>query len=148
MAIRFIELPGAREAYKASLTPLIPEYSPINIAHGVVTEGGKTLRMSGWPAISQQGIVGKGDMRAQTLHAMDYVRQTVEAAGGTWDDIVYLLFYFVDREKWWREALPARTEFIRKHSKRNHSPCVTAIGVAGLMHPDMLIEVEATAVLF
>jgi enamine deaminase RidA (YjgF/YER057c/UK114 family) len=146
MATRFIELPGGREAYKASLTPIIPEYAPISIAHAVVTDGRKTLRMSGWPAISQQGIVGKGDMRAQTLHAMDYVRQTVEAAGATWDDIVHLLFYFVDREKWWREALPARTEFIQRHSKTGRSPCVTAVGVAGLMHPDMLIEVEATAV--
>src|SRR6266851_5566411 len=106
MTKRFIELAGMRDAYKATLTPIIPEYSPISIAHGVVTEGGKTLRMSGWPAIGPQGIIGKGDMRVQTLQAMDYVRQTVEAAGATWDDIVYLLFYFVDREKWWREALP------------------------------------------
>ena len=146
MTKRFIELPGMRDAYKATLTPIIPEYSPISIAHGVVTEGGKTLRMSGWPAIGPQGIIGKGDMRLQTLQAMDYVRQTVEAAGATWDDIVYLLFYFVDRENWWREALPARTEFIQKHSKSGRSPCVTAVGVAGLRHPDMLIEVEATAV--
>lgn len=146
MAAKFIELPGGREAYIGSLTPIIPEYKPIAIAHAVVTEGGKTLRMSGWPALSKDGIVGKGDMRAQTLHAMDYVRQTVEAAGATWDDIIHLLFYFVDREKWWREALPARSEFIAKHSKLGRSPCVTAVGVSGLMHPDMLIEVEATAV--
>jgi enamine deaminase RidA (YjgF/YER057c/UK114 family) len=146
MAARFIELPGVREAYMASLTPTIPEYQPIGIAHGVVTEGGRTLRMSGWPAISKEGIVGKGDMRAQTLHALDYVRQTVEAAGATWDDIVHMVFYFVDREKWWREALPARVEYMAKHSKSGRTPCVTAIGVAGLMHPDMLIEVEATAV--
>jgi len=25
-------------------------------------------------------------------------------------------------------------------------PCITSIGVAALMHPDMLIEIEATAV--
>jgi enamine deaminase RidA (YjgF/YER057c/UK114 family) len=146
MTNRFIEVPGMREAYMATLTPIIPEYKPISIAHGVVSEGGKTLRMSGWPAIGPHGIIGKGDMRVQTLAAMDYVRQTVEAAGATWDDIVYLLFYFVDREKWWRDALPARTEFIQKHAKSGRSPCVTAIGVAGLMHPDMLIEVEAIAV--
>ena len=64
-----------------TLTPIIPKYKPISIAHGVVTEGGKTLGMSGWPAIGPNGIIGKADMRAQTLQAMDYVRQTVEAAG-------------------------------------------------------------------
>ena len=146
MTNRFIELPGMREVYMATLTQINPEYKSISIAHEVVSEGGKTLRMSGWPAIDPQGIIGKGDMRVQTLQAMEYVRQTVEAAGATWDDIVYLLFYFVDREKWWRDALPARTEFIQRHCKTGRSPCVTAIGVAGLMHPDMLIEVEAIAV--
>ena len=146
MTKRFIELPGAREAYMASLTPIIPEYKPISIAHGVVSEGGKTLRMSGWPAIGPQGIIGKGDMRVQTLQAMDYVRQTVEAAGATWDDIIYLLFYFVDREKWHRDAIPARVEFFGTHSKTAELPCITSIGVAALMHPDMLIEVEAIAV--
>ena len=73
MTNRFIQLPGMREVYMATLTPIIPEYKSISIAHGVVSEGGKTLRMSGWPAIGPQGIIGKGDMRVQTLQAMEYV---------------------------------------------------------------------------
>jgi hypothetical protein len=46
-----------RTAYMATLTPIIPEYKPISIAHGVVIEGGKTLRMSGWPATGPNGII-------------------------------------------------------------------------------------------
>ena len=61
---QFIELPGLRQAYMATLTPIIPEYKPISIAHAVVSEGGKTLRMSGWPAIGPNGIIGKGWPRA------------------------------------------------------------------------------------
>ena len=92
------------------------------------------------------GIIGKGDMRVQTLQALDYVKRTVEAGGARWDDIVHMTFYFTDREKWHREAIPARVEFFAKHSPGGELPCITSIGVASLMHPDMLIEIEATAV--
>lgn len=146
MKKEYFDFPEIREAYKGSLLGTIPEYEGISIAHAVVTEGGRTLRMSGYPAISKDGIAGKSDMRAQTLLALEYVHMTVERAGGTWDDIIHLLFYFTDREKWWREALPARKEYFERHSKTGQCPCITAIGVAGLMHPDMLIEIEATAV--
>ena len=39
------------------------------------------------------------------------VKRTVEAGGATWDDIVHMTFFFTDREKWHREAIPARVEF-------------------------------------
>jgi enamine deaminase RidA (YjgF/YER057c/UK114 family) len=37
-------------------------------------------------------------------------------------------------------------EFSHRHSRKGDLPCITSIGVASLMHPDMLIEIEATAV--
>jgi enamine deaminase RidA (YjgF/YER057c/UK114 family) len=141
-----IVLPEIEQFYAASLHKDIPEYGPVRIAHAIVTQGGKTLRMSGYPAIGPDGIIGKGDMRVQTLQALEYVKRTVERAGATWDDIVHLTFFFTDREKWHREAIPARVEFFGKHGKTGELPCITSIGVASLMHPDMLIEIEATAV--
>lgn len=146
MEKRFITLPEVEQYYAASLHQDIPEYKSIRIAHAIVTRGGQTLRMSGYPAIGPNGIIGKGDMGKQTLQAMDYVRLTIEKAGGTWDDIVHLIFYFTDREAFHRQAVPARVEFFGKYSKTGQLPCITSIGVASLMHPDMLIEVEATAV--
>jgi enamine deaminase RidA (YjgF/YER057c/UK114 family) len=146
MQKRFFELPGMVDAYMGSLPALIPEYAQVRIAHGVVTEGGRTLRMSGWPALGKDGIIGVGDMGRQMTVALTYCRETVEAAGATWDDVVHLLIYFTDREKYWRDGIPARQAFIHEHSKSGRSPCITAVGVSGLMHPDMLIEIEATAV--
>ena len=146
MEKRRIVLPEIERFYAASLHKDVPEYKPVRIAHAVVTRGGNTLRMSGYPAIGPDGIIGKDDMRVQTLQALEYVKRTVEEAGATWDDIVHMTFFFTDREKWHREAIPARVEFFGKHSKNGELPCITAIGVASLMHPDMLIEVEATAV--
>jgi len=146
MEKRRIVLPDIEQFYAGTLHKDVPEYQPIKIAHAVVTKGGYTLRMSGYPAIGPDGIIGKGDMGAQTLHALEYVKRTVEAGGATWDDIVHMTFFFTDREKWHREAIPARVAFFRKHSRTGELPCITSIGVASLMHPDMLIEVEATAV--
>jgi enamine deaminase RidA (YjgF/YER057c/UK114 family) len=146
MEKRRIVLPEIAQFYAASLHKDIPEYQPIRIAHAIVTRGGNTLRMSGYPAIGPSGIIGKGDMRAQTLQALEYVKRTVETAGAAWDDIVHMTFFFTDREKWHRDAIPARIEFFGKHSKTGELPCITSIGVASLMHPDMLIEIEATAV--
>lgn len=146
MKKRRIVLPEIERFYGGTLHKDIPEYKPIRIAHAIVTSGGNTLRMSGYPAIGPDGIIGKNDMRVQTLQALEYVKRTVEAGGGRWNDIVHMTFYFTDREKWHREAIPARVEFFAKHSPSGELPCITSIGVASLMHPDMLIEVEATAV--
>ncbi|MCC6534343.1 MAG: RidA family protein [Burkholderiales bacterium] len=146
MEKRRIVLADIEQFYAGSLHKDIPEYRPIKIAHAIVTTGGSTLRMSGYPAIGPDGIIGKGDMRVQTLQALEYVKRTVEAGGARWDDIVHMTFFFTDRERFHREAVPARVEFFGKHSKRGALPCITSIGVSALMHPDMLIEVEATAV--
>ena len=146
MEKRVVILPQVASYYAGSLHRDIPEYQKINIAHAIVTRGGQTLRMSGYPAIGPEGIIGKGDMYVQTMQALDYVRQTLEAAGATWDDIVHMLFYFTDREAFHRQALPARVEYFNQYSRSGQLPCITSIGVASLMHPDMLIEVEATAV--
>ena len=49
-----------------------PEKSPQlwfgkrKLIHAVVAEGDKTLKMSGYPAISEKGVLGKGDMGLQT----------------------------------------------------------------------------------
>lgn len=146
MKKRRIVLADIEGYYAGSLHKDIPEYQPIKIAHAIVTQGGHTLRMSGYPAIGPNGIIGKSDMRVQTLQALDYVKRTVEAGGATWNDIVHMTFFFTDRAKFHREAIPARVEFFGKHSKDGLLPCITSIGVSALMHPDMLIEIEATAV--
>ena len=85
----------------------------------------ESLRMSGYPAIGPDGIIGKGNMHLQTLTALDYVKRTVEAAGAKWSDVVHMTFYFTDRDKWHREAIPARVEFFAKHSPDGELPCIT-----------------------
>jgi 2-iminobutanoate/2-iminopropanoate deaminase len=143
-----ILIPAITEMYDRTLLSTT-EYGfgkGVGFAHAVVTEGGRTLRMSGYPAISTGGIVGKGDMGVQVVQALEHVKTTLEAAGATFDDVVHMVFYFTDREQFWKKAIPARKAWFQKVSKTGQAPCVTSVGVTALMHPDMMIEVDATAV--
>ena len=83
MKKRRIVLPEMERYYAGTLHKDIPEYKPVHIAHAIVTQGGNTLRMSGYPAIGPDGIIGKGNMHLQTLTALDYVKRTVEAAASS-----------------------------------------------------------------
>jgi enamine deaminase RidA (YjgF/YER057c/UK114 family) len=60
--------------------------------------------------------------------------------------VIHVLFYFTNRDAFHRHAVPVRKAFFERHSNRKQTPCITAVGVSCLMHPDMLIEVEVTAV--
>jgi len=143
-----VHLPEVKAMYDATLLEILPDYGfgGKQLTHAIVTEGGKVLRMSGFPAISDHGVVGKGDIGLQTTQALELIKLTVESAGGTWDDIIHLTFYFTDRKQFCEKGLPARWAFFKKHSKTGRSPCITSIGVKELMHPDYLIEIEAVAV--
>jgi|GEM_PF-812904 Putative translation initiation inhibitor, yjgF family len=146
-----VHVPKIKEMYDTSL---LREDSPVpaygfggrGFAHAIVTEGGKTLRVSGCPAVGIGGVVGKNDMYAQTIQALENLLATIEAGGGTWDDIVHMTYFFTDREEFWAKCIPARIEFFKKHSKTGKLPCVSSFGTTGLMHPDMMLEIEAIAV--
>jgi enamine deaminase RidA (YjgF/YER057c/UK114 family) len=66
----------------------------------------------------------------------------VEAAGGTFRDIVKLNVYLTDTSK-----LADYREVRDRYVDINHPPTSTAIQVAALFRPDLLIEVEAVAAL-
>jgi enamine deaminase RidA (YjgF/YER057c/UK114 family) len=109
-----IHVPGVDEAYNATLLGSVPEYglgTGKGLGHAVVTSGGRTLRMSGYPSISEEGVIGKGDMGLQTTIALDHVRKTVEMAGGTFNDIIHFTFFVTDHKQCWEKHLPTRIAY-------------------------------------
>jgi hypothetical protein len=70
-----IHVPEVKEMYDKTLLGggPIPAYGfgGRGFAHAIVTEGGRTLRVSGFPAISMQGVVGKNDIGVQTTQALE-----------------------------------------------------------------------------
>ena len=113
-----------------------------------VATGTRTVYLAGQVARTAEGEpVGPGDLAAQVEQAFLNVATGVAAAGGTFDDVAKLTLYVVD---WSADKLAALGEGVGRAAARlgvDPVKPVTLISVAGLGEPDLLIEVEAIAVL-
>jgi enamine deaminase RidA (YjgF/YER057c/UK114 family) len=91
--------------------------------------------------------VGAGDLAAQVDQALRNVNTAVTAVGGSFEDVAKLTIYVVD---WDESKLPALGEGVfRASAALGIDPLkpVSLIGVSMLGEPDILVEIEATAVL-
>ena len=118
---------------------------PIGFSQAVVSQGSKTVYLSGqtaWDANKQ--IVGGNDLGEQTRQSLRNVQLGVEAAGGTLADVVSLRIYIVSPK-------PGDTgpvgEALREFFSADKPPASTWIGVMSLAMPEFLIEIEAIAVI-
>ena len=119
-------------------------YAQVSVAVGT-----RTVFLAGQVARTADGTpVGPGDLAAQTEQAFLNVATAVEAAGGTFADIAKLTVYVVD---WSPEKMAdlgaGALRAAEKHPGVDPVRPITLIGVTALGEPDMLIEVEAVAVL-
>lgn len=110
-------------------------------SQGVIAGDGVTLYITGqvaWDA--EDKVVGVGDVAAQTHKTFQNIQAIVEAAGGTLEDLVALTIYFLDRAH-----LPAIQEVRRHYIRQPGAPTSTAIQVAGLVIPELLVEITPVA---
>jgi enamine deaminase RidA (YjgF/YER057c/UK114 family) len=114
---------------------------------GVAT-GSRTVYLSGQVARTADGEpVGAGDLAAQVEQAHLNVATALGAVGGSFEDVAKLTLYVVD---WNESKLAGLGEGVGRAAARlGLSPLrpTTLIPVAALSEPDLLIEVEAVAVL-
>ena len=102
---------------------------------------GNTIYVSGQIAYDSDGkLVGEGDMKVQTRQVFDNIRDVLESAGSSLKDIVKITTYITDGSKF-MDMLAVRSEIFG-----NDPPASTAVVVAGLAFPALLIEVEAIAI--
>jgi aminoacrylate peracid reductase len=103
---------------------------------------GNLLFISGLTATDERGtMVGKGDIVAQTRQIFAKMKAILDAAGGSFDDIVKTVDYIVTTEGY-KGTADARREYFR-----HGFPAATGIVVKELLRPDALIEIDAIAVL-
>ena len=102
---------------------------------------GNTLYVSGQVAYDAAGqLVGEGDMKAQTRQVFDNIKAVLAAAGAGMKDIIKINTYITDQSKF-MDMLEVRKEIFGANP-----PASTAVVVAGLAFPGLLIEVETIAV--
>ncbi len=104
-------------------------------------EIGDTVYLSGQVAMDPDGnVVGVGDMRAQTRQVLENVKALLEAAGASMGDVVKIVQYFTDISLV-GEAREVRTQFFS-----DPPPASTGVEVSALAFPELLIEIDVTAI--
>ncbi|WP_405679415.1 RidA family protein [Streptomyces sp. NBC_01511] len=113
-----------------------------------VATGSKLVFLAGQVARDADGRpVGEGDFAAQVEQCYLNIGTALAAIGGSFDDVAKLTVHVVD---WSPEKMPLLGEGVgRAAAKMGIDPVkpITLLGVAALGEPDLLVEVEATAVI-
>ena len=102
---------------------------------------GETIYVSGTAPVGEGGeIVSPGDVYAQTRRCLDIIIGALGEAGARPEHVVRTRIYVRDASSW-EEVGRAHAEVLG-HAK----PATTLVEVSGFIHPDILVEIEAVAV--
>lgn len=111
--------------------------------HGVISTGGSLLFVSGQVAWDKNfQLVGGEDLAAQSRQVFENIQYVLSAAGASWEHVVKMTIYTTRPEEN-QTIAEVKQEFLQGVA----SPAETMIGVHGLASPDLLVEIEAYAVL-
>ena len=103
---------------------------------------GNQAWISGTTATDENGaIVGPGDPYTQTIQALGNIDSALEQAGLKMTDVVRTRIYVVGIAANWQDVARAHGEVFEQIQ-----PAATMVGVAGLVEPTMLVEIEVEAV--
>ena len=102
---------------------------------------GNFIAVSGSAAVGPDGeLVGEDDAYRQAARCIEVIREAVEEAGGSLDDVVRTRIFVTDIDQW--EAIA------RAHQEAFAAiaPATSMVEVTRLIDPRMLVEIEADAI--
>jgi len=102
---------------------------------------GQSVSVSGSTAMTPSGLVGKGDPYAQTIQAFKTIEAALKQTGASLGDVVRTRIYMADIDQW-QEVGRAHGEIFGAIR-----PATTMVEVKRLIDPDMLVEIEADAII-
>lgn len=136
---------GSRADLPATANFINPEtvHRPMGYTHVVEVTAGRPVYIAGQVALDRDGaLVGPGDIRAQARQVFDNLRAALQAVGASFDQVVKLNYYLVDATQ-----LPVVREVRDQYVNPAQPPASTAVEVRRLFRDDLLIEIEAVAVI-
>ena len=103
---------------------------------------GNHIEVSGTVASDEEGkVVGKDSVYEQTKYILEKIEKALQQAGASLSDVVRTRMFVTDISRF--------DEYGRAHGEvfGTIKPCTSLLEVKGLVSPDYLIEIEATAIL-
>ncbi|MCC6385599.1 MAG: RidA family protein [Bacteroidia bacterium] len=110
------------------------------IGYSRAVRTGNIITISGTTALDDGGNPLVDDMEGQTLAIFRKIESVLKQAGSSLHEVVRIRIYVTDISRWEEIAIAFNNVF------GNIKPALTLVEVSRLIHPDMLIEIEATAV--
>ena len=103
---------------------------------------GNTIEISGTVALKVGKLVGKGDAYHQTKRILEIIEDVLEQAGASLSDVIRTRMFVTNIEGDWQAIGRAHGEVFGKIR-----PATSMVEVSGLIGPDYLLEIEATAII-
>lgn len=120
---------------------------PVSFSQGWRVDN--TVFIGGQVSADRTGkAIGVDDIAVQTRNTFENIGKVLRDAGAEWTDLVKLNTFYVfngaghELKDYWEKMTRVRMEFLP-----TPGPVGTAVRVAGLAYPDLLIEVEGIAVI-
>lgn len=103
----------------------------------------KMVIISGQIALDKKGnLIGKDNLEEQTEQVFTNIKNIVAESGGTMDDVIKIGIYMIDIKQ-----VQTVREVRNKFFNQQKPPTSTLVQVSKLVRDDLLIEIEATAII-
>lgn len=113
-----------------------------SIGYARAVKSGDTIEVSGTTSVKDGEVFAPNDAFHQTVRIYEIISDTLHKMNVGFTDITRVRIFVVDLPNNWQMVAKAHTAAIG-----NARPAMSMIGISSLIHPELLVEIEVTAII-